>query len=284
MTNPFETPDAPAAPPAGGGSFAIGQAFSDGLQTTLRNGLTWFALMIVQGFAISLAAVFCFVPVVFVGPVLAFGHTRFILHATDDRGRFSDLFSGFDDLGQAFGQMLLYFILIFAATIPVLAVGFMIGLVQGFVDDSTAYAMLEILNQVVSIGWSVVVLSRFLLAPYLIVERGSDAIGALTTSWERTAGVWGNLIVYRIVTSLLPLPGAVLLVLGMLGALFSLMGPALSGIPELADVLGPILAASAGGAVISFGLLAAGLVLLFLTQMLVYGSEGSVFRQLMGRA
>lgn len=223
MSNPFEAPLAPAGgPPAGiPGDFDLGRAFSDGWEAMKRNWLVWLGAMIVAGFTGMLSIAACLLPALAVIPVLSWGTTRFNLDMLDGEAEVGTVFAGFSKFADTWGPMFVYGI----AALLLASPGIVVSLVFQFGGEAVAegndlvIALFNLLGQFISTAWSVVVMSRFLPGMYLVVEQGRSATDAIGEAWQLTAGCWGKLILFQVLTILATIAGFLACCVGVFPAM-----------------------------------------------------------------
>lgn len=214
MSNPFEAPLTPSgAPPSGTvGDFDVARALSVGWQAAMRNGLPWFGVMVLSIMSIVLAVLFCVLPVFVVAPLIAWGSTRFTLDAIDGDADLGTLFAGFSRTGELLFPMLGFGLAYLVLSLPGTLAGavFQYGpMLLGSDVDPMVSLLGNLAGNLLSVGWSVVVMSRFVPALYLVVDQNRGVLEALSESWSLTERCWGRAM-------LLQVAGVVVMILGFL--------------------------------------------------------------------
>lgn len=186
----------------------VSRAVRDGLDAVGRNVAPWSIGVLGLVIGVGAAMMMCGLPVFFVGPVLAWGWYSLVLRGIDGTARLEDFGSGFDDLGQSWLGMLGVQLALFLADLPgqtiafvlpiALSLGSTIGLSalsgQGGTED--LLAMIAANQAAAFVGWFVVaawqglVVSRLMLAPFLLVDRPHSIGDAISGSWALTKPVW----------------------------------------------------------------------------------------------
>lgn len=202
MSNPFEAPLTPADGPPGGvpGGFDIGRAYADAWEATKRNWLVWLAVTIVSFLVLSGSLVACVLPAVAVWPVVFWGTTRVTLDMLDRNGDVATVFAGFSRFGAVWGPMLVLGLGLLVLSAPGFIPPIVLQLIATETTDegSITALLLSLLGQGISSAWSIVVMSRFLPAVYLVVEGDRSATDAIGEAWQITSGSWGQLILFQL--------------------------------------------------------------------------------------
>lgn len=220
MSNPFEVP---SSGDGGGGStpgdFEIALAFEDGWNAMLRNGVVWFGVLIVVGLLSVLSILACLVPAFVVVPLLAWGQYRFILDAVDGEASFDVVFKGFERAAELLVPMLGLFALFLLAYLPVFAFAMVqAGAAIAMPEQSELNSLLSVLYNLFSLGWGIVIMSRFVPSWFLIVERGVGPVEAFTESWTMTAPVWTKMMGVMVLTYIVSLVGFCVCIVGIFPA------------------------------------------------------------------
>lgn len=188
-TNPYATPDSSVErerQPTGGsqigkGSFDLGECLKDGWDNTIKNigpvlGVMFLGIVMMMVSYVTIIGIFLLVPVIF------WGQTKFLLNTHDGRCDFEDLFSGFRKYGKVLPQMLLLGILIMLISI----VGSVIQYVGMFAENE----ILMIVGGLVSMAWTILIMSRLYWALLFVVDQEMDAVSALQAAWNATKSQW----------------------------------------------------------------------------------------------
>lgn len=224
MSNPFETPTALTTATIEGGDFDLSQTFRDGWDAMSRNLGVWLVMLLVGGLCTVLSFVACVVPAFVVLPVLSWGSTRFTLDALDGQAELGTLFAGFERIGEVWGPMMVSALLLLAVALPGFAVS-MVGQIGTFFLDGQDDLGLQmvmlgvtVLGSFLNRAWDVVVLSRFLPAMFLVVDKGMAPLDAFTESWRLTSTCWGKSMVFYLAAIFLPVVGMLACCVGIIPA------------------------------------------------------------------
>ncbi|MBX2799564.1 MAG: hypothetical protein KTR31_17945 [Myxococcales bacterium] len=200
------------------GQLDIGVAVSEGVGAVLANLPAILGVGIVGIFLLYASFCTC-VGWIVVLPLLMWGFYAFMLEALEGKGRFGTLFSGFNDFGPAFlrmwGFLLLMVLLYIPAAIAVMALIIPDVMTQIETGQPPAALSQTLKTAIPSLLWGFVIV-RFMLAPFLIVERDQGPFQALQSAWEATSGQWLKLVALQLLLTLLTLPGQVLTVGGQM--------------------------------------------------------------------
>ena len=207
MSNPFDAPTASAPPPAAG-SFDVMKALSDGWAAVAANPIVLIGASVIFVILTNLSVLLCVVPVMLVGPLLFWGGFRLALDALDDRAELETLFSGFQKIGDVLLPILGLSVLMVVASLPGFSLS-LFAMFAGAIPDVPAALpfVLHIVGCLMSLGWLLLVLCRFLPAPVLLVDRGMGPLEAMGESWALTGNAWGGSIVMSIAQIVLGLIG-----------------------------------------------------------------------------
>jgi len=200
MNNPFEPPRSaprrlgpPSSGPQGTGTLDISRSVSDAWSALTRNlGVLWLSFLVLI-VTISASVLACVLPVLVVGPVVAWGYQRLLLQAHDGEASLNTLFEGFQDVGSVWIRMVGIALSLGALTVAV------VGVLAGFVGlgyavaDTTGLVLGLLLALPVFLAFLVVLL-RFQFATPMIVDAPIGPLDALSRSWEETAPVWLTLV------------------------------------------------------------------------------------------
>jgi hypothetical protein len=194
IDNSFQAPREPAAPPS---QLDVVQAVSDGFGGVMRNLLPLGAAAVAGLFVyiVSICSCLGWIPAL---PLLFYGGLAMILQAQQGHTRFATLWSGTRDFIPTFfsmwGLILVYFLLLLPT------IGLSMGLTLAF-DPMTA----NWVNIPVGALYSLL-LVRFQLAPFLLIDRQTGVIEAFSRSWSVTGPVWGKMIALQLLSFLLMSP------------------------------------------------------------------------------
>lgn len=141
----------------------------------------------------ALSLLFCGLPFLVVGPLLAWGVCRSALDALDGTVEFDTMLTGLDHPGAALPGMLTLGALGLLAWAPGLGIAAALGLGGGGagvpVDIAAAAATVALM------AWTIAVPFRFAPAPFLYVESASlglAPVDAMAEAWARTGEVPGT--------------------------------------------------------------------------------------------
>lgn len=217
MSNPFDldsaTPSSGPRATGPSGDFALDVAFSDGFEAAKRNFGPWLGAMVAAGVCIVVSVAACVLPAIAVVPVVAFGTYKITLEAVDGNAEFRTQFSGFDDFQGtwlSFGALLLMLLAVGfgmgAVTAPLSysdTILVELGVINNMADAMLATIPIKLLGSAMSSAITV----RFILAPFMMVDRGDGAYEAMINSWNLTGPVWLRLFGGYVALGLLNLIG-----------------------------------------------------------------------------
>lgn len=211
--NPYSAPESNVAPDVklnplkGSGTFVLERCLSDGWNRTLAYlGLILGAALV--AFTVTMLSYFTILGIFLVVPVMAWGMTRFALNVYDDCPEFSDIFSGFNDYKSKLVPCLVLALCLFGLGL--------LGSVVNIFGAFTENWFLELIGSLISMAFSVLIMSRFSFSYLFLVDRELPAIDALKASWDITGPIWGRMILLSIVSSIVGFLGVFALVIGML--------------------------------------------------------------------
>lgn len=208
--------DDPFAPPASELDDApvevldVGECLRVAWSCTWATFPLWVGVMLVHSILVAVATLLCVVPVFFVGPALHWGSTRFLLNVLDGKERFEDLFEGFQDVGRCFPPMFAVVTLQLLLWLP--------GELPSLIGEFSESVPMSLVGIPVSTVWTTFVVSRVLLAPFLVVERGMGGLDAIRASWRITSEHLGPTFLLGFLTALFPMLGIFLLCIGVFPA------------------------------------------------------------------
>lgn len=217
MTNPFETPQyssiGHALAPREGLPVTLAEALADGGPLLASNAilLTFAALLY---YVLGIGSVYACCVGLLVAPVMYWGLTRLTLDTLDGRASLRTLFAGFSQLGHAWTQMALLALAWIVLSIPVGVVSAVAAFVAGLVMPSLGAWGPLLVQQPMLAAWTVGLLSRLPLAPFLVVDRNVQALDALTGSWRLTERSWGAFAGLSAIGYLATLPATVVATVG----------------------------------------------------------------------
>lgn len=211
--NPYSAPESNVAPDdkldplKGSGTFLLEKCLSDGWNRTLAYlGLILGAAFV--SFIVTMLSYFTIIGILLVVPVMAWGGTRFALNVHDERPEFSDIFSGFNDYKKKLAPSLVLGLCLFGLGL--------LGNSVSFVGSLTGSFFLEWIGSLVSLAFSVLIMSRLSFAFLFLVDQELPAIDALKASWGITGPVWGRMILLSIVAGIIGMLGVFALGVGLL--------------------------------------------------------------------
>jgi hypothetical protein len=239
MTNPFDAPsnknNRHGASVSKLGTIDLGLAFSQGFEALTRNFLVLLGGFFVVFVLTVMSLLLCILPAIVVVPALSWGSQRAMLDAVDGELEFNTYFSGFDRLSEAVVNFILLGLALFALYIPVTILTWpIIYITQG--EDIAVMLLGQLLSMSISFLYSAGLLSRFLFAPSLIVDRGATAMEALTQSWQATSGP--NFLSVAVIQAASPLLTAIGLMACLVGAIPAAILASLVGAAAYRQVLG----------------------------------------------
>ena len=234
MSNPFDldsaTPSSGPRATGPSGDFALDVAFSDGLEAAKRNAFPWMGAHLAGVLAVGVSFAMCVLPVIAVAPVVMFGIFKLSLQAVDGDAEFSTMFSGFNDFQGtwlSFGALLLMFMGIgmgmLILTSP-LQFSDLILVELGVINNMEDAALATIPIKLIGSLLSNLVTVRFMLAPFMMVDRGDGAYEAMVNSWNLTGPVWLRLFGANIALSLINLLGFLACGVGVLFTVLVMYG------------------------------------------------------------
>ncbi|MCB9663283.1 MAG: hypothetical protein H6732_04160 [Alphaproteobacteria bacterium] len=181
------------------GDFDFMQAIQDGVDAVSRNWLTWILGGALAGMAVGASIVACIVPVLVVGPAIAWGFTRYVLDTLDGEADWTVMFTPLQRLGDVWAPMAGYFVLMALIGLPPTIANQVLGFAMDApADPMMAAAVTGVMSMIFSLLWGFVTV-RFLPSVYLIVERNRGPVDALAEAWELTATCWIKLYVFQVV-------------------------------------------------------------------------------------
>ncbi len=195
MSNPFDAPAAPPAAPTGTGHLDAVQAMKDGWNLLMEHFVVLAGAVIVSFILYTISAMLCLIPIFLVAPVVYWGHIKLSLDALDGPPQFETLLEGFNKIGDVWLPMIALFVLQFIAALPGAILSQMIQFTAGILAEDSVLLVLaaSLFGTVISLGWSIGILSRFLPAPFLVVDRGMGPADAMAEAWNMTDGAnWGQ--------------------------------------------------------------------------------------------
>lgn len=199
----------PSADVLGSGRFDLGVSFSEAWAATWANFWLLLGANIVFGLLLITSAV-TIVGIFLLIPVFSYGYVRFMLNVIDGKGRFSDLFSGFQDYGRALLSMLILFVL----TTLISGLGQAINLI----GSSAGLPVLEAVGGLFSLAWTFFVMARLSFAWFYAVDQGLGPVESLQASWDATTELKGACAALIILPIVLILIGVLCLIVGVIPA------------------------------------------------------------------
>lgn len=211
--NPYSAPESNVAPEdtlsplTGSGTFVLEKCLFDGWNRTLA----FLGLIVAAGLVWSVVLGLGYVTIIgvfLIVPVMIWGGTRFALNVYDERPEFADIFQGFQDYGQRLVPNLILTLCLAGLGL----IGSSVALFGSFVDSF----FLALIGNLLSIAWSILVMSRFSFAFLFLVDRDLPPFEAIRASWDLTGPIWGRMILLSIVASIVGFAGVLALVVGLL--------------------------------------------------------------------
>lgn len=205
--DPFQAPGSEPSNPVG--TLDLGRAVVDGGQAILTNLGPTVATIIV-GVLLYYASICTCVGWIGVAPLLLWGVYRFVLDAVDGRrASVGALFSGMQNFGAAFLRMwglMLIWILLFSPVVAVVMAYLLPKLLAGEQPDPIEQSL------VIGIPSTLygLAVARFLIAPFLIVDRDLPVGEAFSETWALTRGHGLKLAGLQLLLALLNAPAQVL--------------------------------------------------------------------------
>lgn len=224
---------------------SVRRALEDGWAALLRSFVPWLLGVIAAAAVVVVSALLCFVPVLFVGPLIGWGMTRFHLAALDGAPPASEFFRGFDAPAPRWLASMGAALLVGLATMPAVLLWAPFVLVASLTEgDGSAEALLVFFAVFpLYLAWILTIAVRLAFVMHAVVDLGCGPVDALRESWSRTRGQTLPMVGLVLLTNLvLPLLGALLCGVGQIPA-------ALVGQVALASAwrqLGPSFATSPG--------------------------------------
>lgn len=204
--DPFQAPGAEATNPVG--TLDLGRAVVDGGQAVLSNlGSTLGALVL--GVVLYYASICTCVGWIGVAPLLLWGMYRFVLDAVDGPATVGALFSGTRRFGDVFLRMwglILVWLLLFSPVVVAVSAWLVPKLLSGQAPDPIEQSLVI---GVPSTLYGLLV-ARFLVAPFLMVDRDLPLGEAFAATWELTRGHGLKLAGLQLLLALLNAPAQVL--------------------------------------------------------------------------
>ena len=210
--NPYATPSAAPGPmnrprSAGNGEIDIGDALSDAWQVMTENWAVAIIGYLLLGLLAMVSTVTC-IGLFLLVPIFYWGWTAMLLNMVDGDAEIGDLFSGFNNYGQALIAMLAFYLVSFLFQIPSFALS--------MTDAALDMPALSVVGQLINLVVYAVVMPRLYMAPYYIVDQEMGGFEAIKASWEATDGQWMTVILLTIVSTLVGAVGLLVLIIGIL--------------------------------------------------------------------
>jgi hypothetical protein len=284
MTNPYAPPGSPAAgaPTLGSpGTFSLGDGLRDGLRIAGRYGLPLIGIWFLVAFATGLSIMLCFLPVLFVAPLLSYGSMRYLANTWRDTATFADVTSGTGNLGQSVGQMIVAFLIILFVSLPPIILSLVTDGIAAMADSDGLSVLLGLVDLVVQLGWALAVSPRLAFTTWLVADQHVPAFDALTMAWRGTERAWTTLALLQILLIAVFAPVVLVLLMGLVLAFIGVAGSFLSAVPELAELVDGISGPMAGLGVGVGGALSLGaFVVLVIGSIVAQGISASSYHQI----
>jgi hypothetical protein len=189
--NPFSPPTTQARSGAAAGQIVIGEIFTAGIEAFTRNPGSWIGALLIYAVATALSLLFCFVPVLIVGPVMYAGYCRMMVEGLHKDPSFDTLTEGFNDIGGVLFPMFGVMFLIGVVMIPGIFANILGSVAQIALADEPALGLLAYLGGVITgTLYNVVVMARLQPAIFLVAVDKVSPVDAISEAWSLTEGQW----------------------------------------------------------------------------------------------
>lgn len=176
--NPFAPPSSLDLPTQQERAFEVMATVAESWHAVIGDfGVVIMAFMMF--FSLALASIATGVGVFLAFPVLVWGFTKLVLNLKDGIAGYTDIGEGFRRYGTRLGRTLLLFVLYALVFIPPVLVSTASGALGG--------KALSFAGQTVALLLALVLSSRFLFAPFFLVDQDLGAIDAMKASWQHTS-------------------------------------------------------------------------------------------------
>lgn len=202
-------------PSHGSGTFSVTQALEDAWKLTWAHFGSWLSVGVIAFLVFALSGL-TIVGIPLVWPVLTFGLAVFFLNLYEGKQDVGDLFSGFSRYGSVLWRTLVLLLIIYVAGGLVgLAISWIRSRVLGIGDSLTGI----MIDQVVSAGFSILVVARFYFALPFLVEKDLGPLQAMEASWNVTRGHVLKVALVAVLSFTLAVIGFLFLIVGVIPAI-----------------------------------------------------------------
>lgn len=211
--NPYATPATPTGSiypqnpgPARSGTIDVGEALSEAWRALTDQWVVGVFGMILY-LIMSLISLGTCVGIFLLLPIFAWGYNAMMLNMLDGDAEIGDLFSGFNRYGEALASVIVFWLCLFALSLPSTA----LSVASDLLDVPSLWYVGQLLNIVITLF----VTTRLYFGLLYVVDQGMGGYEAIRASWEATQGQQVSVILLLLVSFLVAMTGVVALFIGI---------------------------------------------------------------------